>query len=50
MKKKLLITLGIFLTLIMTSVVAVGVASMNAPKHPSEYHIGIQYEGALTSD
>ncbi len=50
MKKKLLITLGIFLTLIMTSVVAVGVASMNAPKHPSEYHIGIQYEEALTSD
>lgn len=50
MKKKILITLGILVTLIATSVVGFAVTSMNAPKHPSEYKIGITYDEAIQSD
>jgi thiol-disulfide isomerase/thioredoxin len=50
MKKKILITLGILVTLIGVSVAGVALASMSAPKHPSEYKIGINYEEALQSD
>ena len=50
MKKKILITLGILLTLIVASVAGVAVTNMNAPKHPSEYKIGISYDEAVKSD
>ena len=50
MKKKILITLGILVTLIVASVAGVAVTNMNAPKHPSEYKIGISYDEALKSD
>ena len=50
MKKKIFITLGILLGLILVSAAGISYASMNAPKHPSEYHIGIQYDEALKSD
>ena len=50
MKKKILITLGIWVTFIVTSVAGVAVTNMNAPKHPSEYKIGISYDEAVKSD
>lgn len=50
MKKKILITLGIWVTLIVASVAGVAVTNMNAPKHPSEYKIGISYDEAVKSD
>ncbi len=50
MKKKLFITIGIIIALACTSAVGIAVTMMNAPKHPSEYKIGIKYEEALTSD
>lgn len=50
MKKKLFVTLGILVALFATSVAGVAVAKMNAPKHPSEYHIGITYDEAVKSD
>ena len=49
-KKKILITLGILVTLIVASVAGVAVTNMNAPKHPSEYKIGISYDEAVKSD
>ncbi len=49
MKKKLFITFGILLVLILTSAVAIAVSFMNAPKHPSDYHIGITYEEAVAA-
>lgn len=50
MKKKILITLCILVTLIVASVAGVAVTNMNAPKHPSEYKIGISYDEAVKSD
>lgn len=50
MKNKILITLGILVTLIVASVAGVAVTNMNAPKHPSEYKIGISYDEAVKSD
>lgn len=50
MKKKIFITLGVVLVLLAMSVAGFAYASMNAPKHPSEYHIGITYEDALKSE
>lgn len=50
MKKKILITLGIIIAIAASSVVGFAVAAMNAPKHPSDYKIGISYEKALESD
>lgn len=50
MKKKIFITLGVLVALIASSVVGVAVTTMNAPKHPSEYNIGISYDEALQSD
>ena len=50
MKKKILITLGILVILIVASVAGVAVTNMNAPKHPSEYKIGISYDEAVKSD
>jgi thiol-disulfide isomerase/thioredoxin len=50
MKKKILVTLGILFTLIIASLACIAVTTMNAPKHPSEYHIGISYDEALQSD
>ncbi len=47
MKKKIFITLGIIFALACTSAVAIAVSMMNAPKHPSDYHIGITYEEAV---
>ncbi len=50
MRKKLLISLGIIIALAVSSVVGFAVAAMNAPKHPSDYKIGITYDKALSSD
>lgn len=50
MKKKIFIILGILIVLITTSVVGYAVTAMNAPKHPSEYNIGITYDEAIKSD
>lgn len=50
MKKKILITFGIFTVLLAASVAGIAVTNMNAPKHPSDYHIGITYDKALESD
>lgn len=50
MKKKLIITLGIIIAMAVSSVVGFAVAAMNAPKHPSDYKIGITYEKANVSD
>lgn len=50
MKKKILITFGIFTVLLSASVAGIAVTNMNAPKHPSDYHIGITYDKALESD
>lgn len=50
MKKKILITLGILVALLTASVAGIAVTNMNAPKHPSEYKIGIPYAEASESD
>ncbi len=50
MKKKILIILGILIALSGISVAGIALAAMNAPKHPSEYHIGIKYSDAVKSD
>lgn len=50
MRKKIFIVLGIIIGLVCTSAVGIAVTTMNAPKHPSEYHIGIDYNEALKSD
>lgn len=50
MKKKLLITLGIIGVVFLASLAGIAVTSMNAPKHPSDYHIGITYDEAMTSE
>jgi len=50
MRKKILVTLGIILALAGVSAAGIAVTSMNAPKHPSEYHIGITYDEALKSE
>ncbi len=50
MKKKLLITLGILAVLFTVSAAGIAVTNMNAPKHPSDYKIGIQYAEALNSE
>lgn len=50
MKKKILIILGMLFTLVSVSAAGIALAGMNAPKHPSEYHIGITYDEALKSD
>ena len=49
MKKKILITLGIIIALAVSALAGVTVMAMNAPKHPSEYKIGIKYDEALES-
>lgn len=50
MKKKILIGLGILLLICGISFAGVALAGMNAPKHPSDYHIGIKYDAAIKSD
>ena len=50
MKKKILIMLGILIALISASVAGIAVTNMNAPKHPSDYKIGITYTEALQSE
>lgn len=50
MKKKLLIILGILFTMLLASATSIAVTKMNAPKHPSDYHIGISYDEALKSE
>ena len=50
MKKKILITLGILVAIIASSLVGFAYTSMNVPKHPSEYNIGISYNEAMQSD
>ena len=50
MKKKIIISLSILLTLVIASLTCFAVTSFNAPKHPSEFNIGIPYEQALISD
>lgn len=50
MKKKILITIGIIIAVAISSVLGFAYAAMNAPKHPSDYKIGITYEQALESD
>lgn len=48
MRKKILVLLGILI--IIGGLSAVGLAAINTPKHPSDYHIGISYNDALKSD
>ncbi len=50
MKKKILITLGIIIAVAVSSVVGLAYAAINAPKHPSDYKIGITYQKALESE
>lgn len=50
MKKKIIITLGIIIAFAASAAVGFTVTAMNAPKHPSEYKIGIPYDEALQSD
>ena len=51
MKKKLIIIIsGLVLFLAVSITAGVAYAQMNAPKHPSDYHIGIPYEQAVKSD
>lgn len=51
MKKKLIIIItGIVLLLAGGITAGVTYAQMNAPKHPSDYHIGITYDEALVSN
>ena len=51
MKKKLiLIITGIVLFLAVGLTAGITYAQMNAPKHPSDYHIGITYNEALKSE
>lgn len=50
MKKKILITIGVIMAIAVSSLVGITVMAMNAPKHPSEYKIGIKYDEALQSD
>jgi len=51
MKKKIiLIITGIVLFLAVGITAGITYAQMNAPKHPSDYHIGITYNEALSSE
>ena len=50
MKKKILIILSIILCLLVISTACIAVSTINTPKHPSDYHIGISYESALKSN
>lgn len=51
MKKKLiLIIAGIVLLLSIGITAGITYAQMNAPKHPSDYHIGITYNEAIQSE
>ena len=50
MKKKILIIIGVLLVICGLSFAGMAIAGMNAPKHPSDYRIGIKYEDALKSD
>ena len=50
MKKKILIILGILCIICGISWAGISYASMNAPKHPSDYKIGITYDEAVKSD
>ena len=50
MKKKILIILSILLLLAGFAAAGIAYAQMNAPKHPSDYHIGIKYNEAVKSD
>lgn len=50
MKKKLIIGLTTLLLLSAILFAGVSYAQMNAPKHPSEYHIGITYQEAQKED
>lgn len=48
MKKKMLITLGVIVAVACSSLVGIAVSmNANAPKHPSDYKIGITYEEAV---
>ena len=51
MKKKIIIFIALFLVLLIGGITAgIAYAQMNAPKHPSDYHIGITYNQAVQSD
>ena len=50
MKKKILIIFGILFIICGLSFAGITYASMTAPKHPSEYKIGITYDEAIKSD
>ncbi len=50
MKKKIIITLGILLTVAFASVGAYAFGSMNQKHKPSDYKIGIKYEDAVKTD
>lgn len=48
MKKKMLITFGVIVAVACSSLVGIAVSmNANAPKHPSDYKIGITYEEAV---
>ena len=51
MKKKIFITLGILFSLILITYGGIAAENaFNAPKHPSDYHIGISYDEAIQKD
>ena len=51
MKKKIIITLSILAGLILLTYAGIaGASALNAPKHPSDYHIGITYEKAMSEN
>jgi len=47
MKKNFIITIALF---VFVCVSGIALAAINSPKHPSDYHIGINYDSALKSD
>lgn len=50
MKKKILITLGVLIAVACSSLMGIAVSmNINAPKHPSDYKIGITYEDAVSA-
>lgn len=50
MKKKLLVIISFLILLAGLTAAGITYAQMNAPQHPSDYHIGIKYSDAVKSD
>lgn len=50
MKKKIFIMFGSLIILVLLIFAGVSYAAMTAPRHPSDYEIGIKYEQAAVSE